>query len=124
MYRRLLRYLQPHSWRMAGTIACNVVAAALDVFSFTLLVPFLNALFKARTYIPTTNARWISALQERLVGAFLDPADPLRHWAAWFESDGAETDGQPACAEPAMAYTSSAQPPAAHLIAAHSIAAE
>ena len=77
MYRRLLRYLQPHSWRMAGTIACNVVAAALDVFSFTLLVPFLNALFKARTYIPTTNARWISAAQERLVGAFLDPADPL-----------------------------------------------
>jgi subfamily B ATP-binding cassette protein MsbA len=62
---------------MAGTIACNLVAAALDVFSFTLLVPFLNALFKAKQFIPTTSARWISSVQERLVGAFLDPADPL-----------------------------------------------
>jgi subfamily B ATP-binding cassette protein MsbA len=62
---------------MVGTIACNVVAAALDVLSFTLLVPFLNALFKAKQFIPTTSARWISAVQERLVGAFLNPADPL-----------------------------------------------
>ena len=62
---------------MAGTIGCNVVAAALDVFSFTLLVPFLNALFKAQQYIPTTSAKWISSLQQRLVGAFLDPADPF-----------------------------------------------
>jgi subfamily B ATP-binding cassette protein MsbA len=77
MYARLLRFLRPHSWRMVGTIACNVVAAALDVLSFTLLVPFLNALFKAKQFIPTTSAHWISALQQRLVGAFLNPADPL-----------------------------------------------
>ena len=77
MYRRLLRYLRPHSWRMAGTIACNIVAAALDVLSFTLLVPFLNALFKAQEYIPSTSAKWISVVQHRLVGAFLNPADPF-----------------------------------------------
>ncbi|MES2178471.1 MAG: ABC transporter ATP-binding protein [Gemmatimonadota bacterium] len=77
MYRRLLPYLRPHAWRMGGTIACNIVAAALDVFSFTLLVPFLNALFKADQYIPLTSAKWISSLQQRLVGAFLDPADPF-----------------------------------------------
>ena len=77
MYRRLLPYLRPHAWRMAGTIACNIVAAALDVLSFTLLVPFLNALFKAKSFIPTTSARWISEVQERLVGAFLDVRDPL-----------------------------------------------
>ena len=77
MYRRLLRYLRPHSWRMLGTMACNIVAAALDVFSFTLLVPFLNALFKAHQYIPSTSAKWISAVQTRLVGAFLQPADPF-----------------------------------------------
>jgi subfamily B ATP-binding cassette protein MsbA len=61
---------------MAGTIACNVVAAALDVFSFTLLVPFLNALFGAPSFIPKTSS-WISGLQDRLVGAFLNPADRL-----------------------------------------------
>jgi subfamily B ATP-binding cassette protein MsbA len=77
MYRRLLRYLRPHSWRMAGTIACNVVAAALDVFSFTLLVPFLNALFGESQLIPKTSASWISRLQEQMVGAFLNPADRL-----------------------------------------------
>jgi subfamily B ATP-binding cassette protein MsbA len=76
MYRRLLGYLRPHGWRMVGTIACNVIAAALDVFSFTLLVPFLNALFGAPSFIPKTSS-WISGLQDALVGAFLDPADRL-----------------------------------------------
>jgi subfamily B ATP-binding cassette protein MsbA len=77
MYRRLLRYLRPHSWRMAGTIACNVVAAALDVFSFTLLVPFLNALFGAAQLIPSSSPTWITRLQQQMVGAFLNPADRL-----------------------------------------------
>jgi ATP-binding cassette, subfamily B, bacterial MsbA len=77
MYRRLLRYLRPHSWRMAGTITCNVIAAALDVFSLTLLVPFLNALFGQSQLIPTGSPSWISRLQEQLVGRFLDPADRL-----------------------------------------------
>ena len=78
MYGRLLGYLRPHSWRMVGAIACNIVAAGLDVFSYTLLVPFLNALFKAKQLIPSTSAAWIAGLQNRLVGAFLDPADPFR----------------------------------------------
>src|SRR3954466_2832900 len=76
MYRRLLGYLRPHGWRMVGTIACNVVAAALDVFSFTLLVPFLNALFGAPSFIPRSSS-WISGLQDALVGTFLNPADRL-----------------------------------------------
>jgi subfamily B ATP-binding cassette protein MsbA len=62
---------------MAGTIACNVIAAALDVFSFTLLVPFLNALFGEQHLIPTASPSWITALQQRMVGRFLDPVDPL-----------------------------------------------
>lgn len=79
MYRRLLRYLRPHSSRMVGAIVCNVVAAALDVFSFTLLVPFLNALFGTQQFSATglTGAGWISHLQDRMVGAFLNPGDRL-----------------------------------------------
>jgi subfamily B ATP-binding cassette protein MsbA len=61
---------------MVGTIACNIIAAALDVFSFTLLVPFLNALFGAPQFIPQTSS-WIAKLQEAMVGAFLDSADRL-----------------------------------------------
>jgi len=71
MYRRLLPFLRPHSWRMAGTVACNVAAALLDVFSFTLLVPFLDKLFKQQT-LPSP----ISGIQQRIVGAFIDDANP------------------------------------------------
>jgi subfamily B ATP-binding cassette protein MsbA len=62
---------------MVGTIACNVIAAALDVFSFTLLVPFLNALFGAQQLIPRTSGSWVTRLQDELVGRFLNPADRL-----------------------------------------------
>ncbi len=75
LYRRLLRFLRPHAWRMVGTVLCSIVAAALDAFSFTLLVPFLNALFKAKQYIPDSG--WLGHLQQKTVGAFLNPADPL-----------------------------------------------
>jgi subfamily B ATP-binding cassette protein MsbA len=57
---------------MGGTIACNLGAALLDVFSFTLLIPFLDALFGTAT----TDSR-ISALQQRLVGGFLTAGDPM-----------------------------------------------
>ena len=62
---------------MVGTIASNVIAAGLDVFSFTLLPLFLNALFGAQRLIPAASPGWITAAHERMVGAFLDPADRL-----------------------------------------------
>ena len=77
MYRRLLGYLRPHAWRMVGTVASNVIAAALDVFSFTLLPLFLNALFGEQQLIPRASPRWITGAHQRLVGAFLNPADRL-----------------------------------------------
>ena len=71
LYPRLLGFLKPHWWRMAGTILCNLVAAVLDVFTITLLIPFLNALFNQ----PQTGL--ITQIQQRVVGAFLDPADRM-----------------------------------------------
>lgn len=75
MYARLLRFLRPHAWRMGGNIGANLVAAALDAFSFTLLPLFLNALFGETNLIP--KAGWLSRLQEQTVGRLLDPADKL-----------------------------------------------
>ncbi len=75
IYRRLLGFLRPHQWRMAGNLACNIIAAGLDAFSFTLLIPFLNALFKQQYLLPKASG-WIAEIQSRTVGAFLDPADP------------------------------------------------
>jgi subfamily B ATP-binding cassette protein MsbA len=77
MYRRLLGYLRPHAWRMVGTVASNVIAAALDVFSFTLLPLFLNALFGEQQLFPPASSGWITSAHQRLVGAFLNPADRL-----------------------------------------------
>lgn len=74
-YRRLLVFLRPHWWRMAGNVVFSMIGAALDGFVFTLLIPFLNKIF----HQPTTFASnaWLAALQERVVGTFLDSNDLL-----------------------------------------------
>jgi subfamily B ATP-binding cassette protein MsbA len=56
---------------MSGTIACNIGAAMLDVFSFTLLIPFLDALFGTQT------VGTVTAIQQRVVGAFLRSGDAM-----------------------------------------------
>jgi len=71
MYGRLLRFLRPHAWRMGVTVLCNVGAAVLDVFSFTLLIPFLDALFG------TTTIGMVTEIQQRIVGAFLRRDDAM-----------------------------------------------
>ena len=71
LYRRLLGFLKPHWWRMAGTIACNLVAAVLDVFTITLLIPFLNALFNQ------PQSGLMTEIQQRIIGSFLDPTDRM-----------------------------------------------
>ena len=63
LYPRLLGFLRPHWWRMAGTIACNLLAAVLDVFTVTLLIPFLSALFGQPAVGPITD------IQQDLIGA-------------------------------------------------------
>jgi len=70
MYRRLLVFLRPHRWRMAGTLACNIIAAVLDVFSLTLLIPFLNQLFNQPNISP------VSDFQRWLLGNLFDVANP------------------------------------------------
>ena len=71
MYRRLLSFLRPHRWRMAGTVACTIAAAVLDVVSFTLLIPFLDRLFDQ-----PPRGTPISAIHERIIGSLLDEPNP------------------------------------------------
>jgi len=56
---------------MAGTVFCNIAAAVLDVFTFTLLIPFLDKLFNQ-----PSQRTGISELQQRIIGPFLESADP------------------------------------------------
>jgi ATP-binding cassette, subfamily B, bacterial MsbA len=75
MYRRLLRFLRPHLWRMTGTIASNIGAAVLDVFSFALLIPFLNQLFDQPPLSATPGL--LNDVLRATIGVFLDPADKM-----------------------------------------------
>lgn len=76
VYRRLLRFLRPHAWLLAGNVAFNVIAAALDGIAFTLLIPFLNTLFGLQSGI-ASGMGWLTRLQEFLIGPFLDASDPM-----------------------------------------------
>ena len=75
MYRQLLRFLRPHTGRMAGTIFGSMGAAALDAYAFALLIPFLNALFGEASLVPPSGA--LGDLLNTTIGALLDPADKM-----------------------------------------------
>jgi subfamily B ATP-binding cassette protein MsbA len=76
VYKRLLPYLRPHAWRMAITIACNLVAAMLDGFAIALLIPFLNILF----HQPSASLRsgWVAKLLNATVGSQIVAGDEMR----------------------------------------------
>ncbi len=74
MYARLLPFLRPHAWRMAAAVACNVGAAVTDVFAFTLLIPFLNALFREPQLVRNDA---LSRVLDAVIGRLLDPAAPI-----------------------------------------------
>src|SRR6266513_3649833 len=75
-YKRLLPYLRPHAWRMAITIACNLLAALLDGFAIALLIPFLNILFhQPATAMPKG---FVGNLLHTIVGGRIIPGDEMR----------------------------------------------
>ena len=76
MYRRLLRFLRPHSGRMLGAIGASALAAIFDAYSFSLLIPFLNALFGMPSLFPA-NSGWLTAFLNRTIGMLLDPTDKM-----------------------------------------------
>ncbi|HEY7877696.1 MAG TPA: ABC transporter ATP-binding protein, partial [Gemmatimonadaceae bacterium] len=76
LYRRLFRFLRPHAWRMAGNIGANFIGAALDGYSFALLIPFLDELFKQPPL--QLGHGWVNDFLQATIGHLLDPADPMR----------------------------------------------
>ena len=76
LYRRLLGFLRPHAWRMAAATTSTMIASILDALAFTLLIPFLNALFKQPELIQR-DLGFIGRMQDRTIGALLDPAQPM-----------------------------------------------
>ena len=61
---------------MAAATVSTMIASILDALAFTLLIPFLNALFKQPELIQR-DLGFIGRMQDRTIGALLDPAQPM-----------------------------------------------
>jgi subfamily B ATP-binding cassette protein MsbA len=73
LWRRLWRFVAPHKAKLFTVVALNATAAVADVFSFTLLVPFFNALFGLDQLLPAKGT--IGQLLNATIGFLLDPND-------------------------------------------------
>jgi subfamily B ATP-binding cassette protein MsbA len=82
LYFRLLGYLRPH----LGVFVCSIVAmtiyAALDAFSFTLLIPFLSVLFQGSAGMPMggvmgTGTGTIYRILDWSVGGLVELQSPM-----------------------------------------------
>lgn len=76
LWRRLYAFVRPHQGKLGLVVALNLAAAIADVFSFTLLIPFLNALFDKPQLIPD-DGNLVARLLALTIGALLDPGDPM-----------------------------------------------
>ena len=75
LWGRLWRFVRPHRSKLVGVVSLNLLAAVFDVFSFTLLIPFLNALFEQPQLIPSNKV--VSAILSTTIGFLLNPADQM-----------------------------------------------
>ena len=59
-WKILKRYVSPYKSCMAWGIVMNILSAVFNIFSFTLIIPILNILFKlddkVYTFIPWDSA--------------------------------------------------------------------
>ncbi|HET9984608.1 MAG TPA: ABC transporter ATP-binding protein [Longimicrobiales bacterium] len=82
LYRRILRYLLPYKGLFLLAMVAMVAFGALDAFSFTLLIPFLDALFNgARGATASLLAAGKDDALHRVlrftIGGALDTASPM-----------------------------------------------
>ncbi len=75
LWGRLWTFVRPHQLKLVAVVVLNAVAAVADVFSFTLLIPFLNALFGKDNILPATGL--IRDLLSATIGALLVPDAPM-----------------------------------------------
>jgi subfamily B ATP-binding cassette protein MsbA len=78
--RLLLKYIAPYKWSALKNILYNLISAVFALFSFTLIIPFLNILFKPAAIVHSP-------------GAFKLTFDYLNHFSKYFFSGLIEKDG-------------------------------
>ena len=72
LWGRLWTFVRPHRAKLVSVVVLNAVAAVADVFSFTLLIPFLNALFGKAQILPS-GGKFIASLLQSTIGVLMVP---------------------------------------------------
>lgn len=80
-FRILLRYLKPYKWLAAQNMGFNILSAFFALFTYTLIVPFLQILFNRVDYVPNP-------------GPFSFSAAYIKDWTNWFFSSTIERYGE------------------------------
>ncbi len=76
VWSRLWAFVRPHRGKLVGVVALNIVAAIADVFSFTLLIPFLNALFGLEQILPSSG-KLLTRVLQATIGALIVDGDKM-----------------------------------------------
>jgi len=76
-----MQYLRPYKWLAVQNMGFNILSAFFALFTYTLIVPFLQILFKRVEPVPDP-------------GSFSFSASYLKDWANWFFSSSIERYGE------------------------------
>jgi len=76
IWARLWTFVRPHRGKLVGVVALNIVAAVADVFSFTLLIPFLNALFGMEQILPQSG-KLLTRVLQATIGMLIVSGDKM-----------------------------------------------
>lgn len=79
--RILFQYLKPYKWLVTKNIAYNIFSAFFALFTFTLIVPFLQILFNRVAPAPDP-------------GHFVFSAEWIKNWSNWIFSQSIDTYGE------------------------------
>ena len=79
--RILMQYLKPYKWLAVQNMGYNILSAFFALFTYTLIVPFLQILFKRVETVPDP-------------GPFSLSASYMKDWANWFFSSSIERYGE------------------------------
>jgi subfamily B ATP-binding cassette protein MsbA len=79
--RILMQYLRPYKWLAVQNMGYNILSAFFALFTYTLIVPFLQILFKRVEAVPDP-------------GPFSLSASYIKDWANWFFSSSIERYGE------------------------------
>ncbi len=75
-YRRLFRYLRPFRGQFILAVGLGFVSAVMDVFSWVLIIPLLQALFAGQALAVAGDSQ-VERMLDALIGDFVRGAAPL-----------------------------------------------